>query len=82
MSTTMRVRLLSAVIIGAGLLSMPSSAAAEAGNSECTTEEWIMVADAIADYCIGQGYTGGQITSCENLGNGIYETTAGCTLDI
>jgi hypothetical protein len=71
-------------VLGMGAIAMTHPADADSPRAECTTEEWILAADAIADYCVGLGvgYTGGSISSCENLGNGTFAVTAGCTMDI
>lgn len=79
-----RLRLIAVAVLGMGAMAMSHPVEEESRRAECTTEEWILAADAIADYCVGLGvgYTGGSISSCENLGNGTFAVTAGCTMAI
>lgn len=79
-----RLRLLAVAVI---LLAAPStvrSARAEVSNDRvCSTEEWLFLANALADYCISQGFGGARMDSCSLIieGDGsVYPVGTGSCL--
>jgi len=60
-----RIRLLAAAVIVLAAPFSVRSARAEASEQRlCTTEEWLYLANALADYCVSQGYAGARLDDC------------------
>lgn len=76
-----RLRLVAAsVIVIGGTLAARPAGASTGSSAGCSVEEWIGVANAVADHCISLGFDGARISTCENNGDGTFAFTGVCRM--